>query len=77
VLKHSAAIAKINVLTTNRTTTHRHNDELTNMFFKNNPGKIASLKNYNESHYDITDDNNVSKNKLYLFYFSAFCGVIY
>jgi len=36
---------KINVLTPNRTTTHRHSDELRNLFFKNNPGKIASLKN--------------------------------
>jgi len=47
VLKHSAATEKINVLTTSRTTTYRHNDELRNMFFKNNPGKIATLKNYN------------------------------
>jgi len=44
VLKLCAATGKINVLTTNRTTAHRHNDELRNMFFKNNPGKIASLK---------------------------------
>jgi len=49
VLKRSAAIGRINVLTTNRTTAHRHKDELRNMFFKNNSGKIASLKNYNES----------------------------
>jgi len=47
VLKRSAATGKINILTTN-CTTHRHNDELRNAFFKNNPGKIASLKNYNE-----------------------------
>jgi len=39
---------KINFLTTNHITTHRHNDELKNMFFKNNPGKIASLNNYKE-----------------------------
>jgi len=49
VLKRSAATGKIYALTANRTTTHRHNDELRNMFFKNNLGKIASLKNYNES----------------------------
>jgi len=39
VLKCSAARGKINVLTTSRTTTHRHNLEI--MFFKNNPGKTA------------------------------------
>jgi len=49
VLKRSAATRKINVLTTSCTTTRRHNDELRNMFFKNNVGKITSLKNYKES----------------------------
>jgi len=48
VLKHSAATGKINILTTNRTTTHMHNDELRNRFFKNSPGKIASLRKQNE-----------------------------
>jgi len=43
VLKRSAA-----TVTTSHTT-HRRNDELRNMFFKNNLGKIISLKNYNES----------------------------
>jgi len=49
VLKRSAETGKINVLTTDRRTTHRHNDELRNMFFRNNPGKIVSLKNYYKS----------------------------
>jgi len=49
VLKCSAAVRKITILTTNHTTTHRHNDELRNMFLKNNSDKIAPLKNYNES----------------------------
>jgi len=66
VLIHSAATGKINVLTTNCTTTHRRNDELKNMFFKNNLGIIAPLKNYNKSQivsktstswYDVTDDD--------------------
>jgi len=65
MLKRSAATGKINVLTTNRTTTQRHNDELRNMFFKNNAGKIASLKNCNESQHKqyecITDDDEFRK----------------
>jgi len=69
VLKRSATTGNINVLTTNHTTTHRRNDELRNMFFKNNPGKVASLKNYNEarrnqtsaSWYDVTVDDDFRK----------------
>jgi len=49
LVKSSAASGKINVLTTSRTTTHRHSDKLRNMFFKNIPDKLAFLKNYNES----------------------------
>jgi len=68
VLKRSSTTGKINVLTTNRTTTHKHNDKLRNMFFKNNPVKISSLKNYNGSQrkqnepwYDIIDDYDFQK----------------
>jgi len=49
VLKRSAATGKISILTTYRTTIHRHNDELRNKFFRNNPHKIASLKNFDAS----------------------------
>jgi len=43
-------LKKIHISTSNSTATHRHNDELRNMFFKGSPSKIASLKNYDESH---------------------------
>jgi len=49
VLKCSVATGKINFLTTDHTTTHRHNDELRNTFFKNYPCEIAALKNDNKS----------------------------
>jgi len=56
VLKRSAATGK-NKRYDNQQHTGKNNDELRNMLFKNNPGKIASLKNYSESkraHPDMT-----------------------